>query len=439
MGAETPDQAAGVATTVGFFGPAALAPLLLFTRVMGTGLGSTASRAAAATGGRTRWAWLAIALGLTQAACAGAPDDTFDGPRLTTPDAGPADDPGPDPDDGPTCGDAEVVCGDTCCAAPPANGESIELSDIAEGQIVADSRGAPHVAYRAKNGEVRYGVWNAESSAWKLTRVDGGGGYGVSIALDSLDRPHICFTRGPSNTASEMRYVSFDGATWKALAFLNVTGRCAIGISAGTAPNLLYRSGASLIYTRRGANGWTPTAIPNLGASVFAMRIDAANSAHIAYVEGSGTNAKIKYVSTKDTKKVLTVAESKGDTLDRMELSLDANNAPGVLFTRTNASRRSLVFASLGGETWTEQSVMQSLTAQDYIGMGVDSRGGTHVVVTSPAHAIEIHRRVAGAWQWVDATADSVTSPIASITGDRFGRTHVLAQGDGTFYLSFDP
>jgi hypothetical protein len=373
-------------------------------------------------------------LSLAALGCAGAPDSGGDDPMVLGPDGG--DPITGDSGDG-ECGTGQVSCGDVCCAAPPPNGESVELKDIAEGQIVTDSKGAPRVAYRAKNGEVRYAVWNPETGGWKITRVDGAGGYGVAVAMDASDHPHLCYTRGAENTSSTLYYAHFNGTSWTSLQVPGVTGRCAVAISAGTTPNLLYRAGATLVYTRKDPTRWSPTAIPNLGASQIAMRIDGKNSAHIAFVEGSGATAKVRYVTTADkAKTVVTVATAGADTIDRIALGLDESGAPGVLFSRASGTRK-LVYASLKDAAWTETTVIDTIAADDYFAMATDSSGVSHAVVTSPTTPVEVHRRVNGAWRWIDVEEDGVTSPLASVAGDRFGRTHVLAQGANTFYLSF--
>ncbi len=83
--------------------------------------------------------------------------------------------------------------------------------------IAVDSLDRPHIAYESgayPNRRLKYAQWTG--SAWDIQDVETGGQRdATSIALDSQDLPHICYVYCCVDGVRQVRYAHWDGVDWQ--------------------------------------------------------------------------------------------------------------------------------------------------------------------------------------------------------------------------------
>lgn len=118
----------------------------------------------------------------------------------------------------------------------------VETVDRAGGtfnSMSVDPEGNVHMAYLSPEGNVtKYGFRSARSGQWFNIIVDGNNGF-VSLALDSHQRPHLCYL--PFQT---LKYAHWDGSKWQIEEIAPHSGArdfsCSISIDSKDTPHVTW-------------------------------------------------------------------------------------------------------------------------------------------------------------------------------------------------------
>ena len=119
------------------------------------------------------------------------------------------------------------------------------------GSIALDNINTPHIAYCVDPG-VKYAT--LDDTNWKIETVDPRGN-SPCIALDDEQRPHISYVAAANNSSiyDELRYASWNGATWDIDYSIDMEHTWGISITSlaldreGYA-HIVYDKGAALMY-----------------------------------------------------------------------------------------------------------------------------------------------------------------------------------------------
>jgi hypothetical protein len=105
-------------------------------------------------------------------------------------------------------------------AAPPeaTNWRIEKVSESDTGKwtsLKIDRNGNAHLAYIEENSlNLKYSFWDHAVKRWFTMNVSKGASF-CSLALDSKERPHICYADYGSESGAKLRYAHWDGTSWK--------------------------------------------------------------------------------------------------------------------------------------------------------------------------------------------------------------------------------
>jgi hypothetical protein len=231
-----------------------------------------------------------------------------------------------------------------------ANGGTISLA--------LDTNDNPRIAYteytndtyRSITTNVTYASWNG--SAWDIQTLEPNSGIGSSLAVDSLNNPHICYIYSTPNS-SYLKYTSWTGSNWN--------------------------------------NQTVDTSFTSsLELSSDSLVIDSNNNLHIVYSEQSDLNTTLKYASwTGSNWSIETIdMEAPSSAFYKASVSLDSNNYPHVLYGDgsvkygalfTNSS--DVKYAEWNGQNWKIQTALSNVDA--FGNIALDSNGHPHFAYLS--------------------------------------------------------
>jgi len=125
-----------------------------------------------------------------------------------------------------------------------------------------DNSGYPHLSYvTLSDYEVRYAY--KDSSGWSSESVDNTNVYPTSLALDSLDRPHISYGSSP------LKYAFQNGQEWEIGTIDDHGSISYLAIDMNDYPHVAYTSSynsSGLAYAYLNENGWQITIIDEEGS-----------------------------------------------------------------------------------------------------------------------------------------------------------------------------
>lgn len=174
-------------------------------------------------------------------------------------------------------------------------------ADARVASMALDSLDIPHVAY-AKDGIIRYLVLDSTVRAGAApsgTVLTGVTATVVSLALDGQDYPHIGFY---DRELQALRVVSWDGATYR-VETVDATGDMGQYLALGANGSVLHvayydATNQDLKYAWRGADGWHITTVDSAGdaGKYVALALDKRGAPHVAYYNDVGPGLKYAYL-----------------------------------------------------------------------------------------------------------------------------------------------
>lgn len=198
--------------------------------------------------------------------------------------------------------------------------------------LAVDDEGRVHLAYAYFNGTLTYSVGNGTD--WTSSFVDPGvitSRY-ISLALDSLDRPHIAYYG-----LGEVRYAVWNGRDW-AIEVVQ-SGRAVgwfsrIALDATDTPHLVYRDSdeKQLKHAERRLRGWVIETVDATGDAGWDIDIatDSLNGVHLSYYERLGGELRYAYraASTWQT----SLVDTEGVVGWFTSLALDSEGRPHISY-----------------------------------------------------------------------------------------------------------
>jgi len=169
----------------------------------------------------------------------------------------------------------------------------VDDSDHAEwASLVLDATSMPHIAFYAgaPARDLRYAT-RTTNGTWTVTTVDNGwSGYYPALAVDSHGFPHIAYFTEASPVPFSAKYASFDGKVWTStlLPFHSPVGYgMSLALDAQNEPHLAFTNNTfnqSLYYARRTGTEWTlETVADACRASGTSLALDTNGNPHITY------------------------------------------------------------------------------------------------------------------------------------------------------------
>jgi hypothetical protein len=162
--------------------------------------------------------------------------------------------------------------------------------------IALDSAGWPHISYGAfyctggspgvpfvcDPDTLKYARYDGTN--WQIETVDSTGWTGIdtSLALDTLDRPHISYFNDSSN---QLKYAYYDGTSWHIETVDNANGYTSLALDSADRPHISYRN-SGLNYAHYDGTVWQIQWLDSGGAH-SSLVLDVGGRPHISYLNGS--------------------------------------------------------------------------------------------------------------------------------------------------------
>jgi hypothetical protein len=276
-------------------------------------------------------------------------------------------------------------------------GWSVEVVDD-EGDVgwscslALDSLDLPHISYWDARDEahdltedLNYAYY--DGSSWHIQTVESEGKAGriSSLALDSLDRPHISYTYQPESGVMHLRYAWFDGLEWQ-IETVDSEGRvgdvCSLALDSFEHPHIGYRDciNENLKYAYYDGTGWhVETADSEWGTShSISLTLDSQNHPHIghALMWPGIRDIKYSYYNGFEWHNELLDYEGRvgGPSLD-----LDSVDHPHIAYRDMDAS--DLMYTYYDGAVWSVETIeAPNLGGLEGPSLVLDSHDRPHVI-----------------------------------------------------------
>jgi hypothetical protein len=265
--------------------------------------------------------------------------------------------------------------------------QTLDDVNIFSTSIALDSQGNPHIAYTTQEGDLldslHYASWTI--TGWVTELVDDVPAVVTSLALDSQDRPHICYTTVGIGDGS-LHYAHWTGTDWAigspdSIVDTNYVSDCSLALDSQDRPHVCYIApgvvGHELQYAWLTDTGWDhslSTFDPESGyPNSCSLALDNLNSPHIAFATSGGPFTVHYYHLVGGSWDDEVVYDGPATAVS---IALDSQGGPHIAFA--TGGLLSLHYASRTGEdAWTVQTV-DPANASD-CSLAMDSHDNPHI------------------------------------------------------------
>lgn len=270
--------------------------------------------------------------------------------------------------------------------------------------LALDGQGRPHIAYwNAYQGELWYAYQDAVGWHRQVAASSGDACRGISLDLDSGDKPHIGYMFSGWDEA--LRYVRLGADGWQEET-VSAQGNLWVGSPGWLAldsidrPHVSYRDGNqdALLYAYRDASGWYTETVDtgNVGHTGAALVLDDSDRPHLSYWEDF-EGLRYAYRNAEGWQVGLVEAM---DQYGAPSLALDASGVPHVSYlveVHYPDDLRQLKHATLDGAIWQSEVVLIGGTSAQS-SLAVDSNDVPHVTYVTFPWSLVYAYRDAGNW-----------------------------------------
>jgi hypothetical protein len=308
----------------------------------------------------------------------------------------------------------------------------IEIVDGQEGHagshtaLDLDATGQPHISYCANN-DLRYA--SHDGTEWAIETVDSDGCLYTSLAIDTLDEPHISYFSG----ASDLMYAHHYGGSWhvQTVQFQGTLGEhSALALDEARLPHIVYwdRTNKAVKYARRVGPNWQFDTIdePVDIVARLSLALDSAGRPHVVYRDHQSPSV-VKYAHHDGSGWQIELVCDDPTGLNS-SLALDSSDRPHVTYEDWG-----LVYAYKDGADWRRTQVEAGLTMGDYSTLALDGAGWPHIAYGGwpyPEHVLKYAYFDGFDWQ-------IETVETSGETSNRFEDMSLAVGNDGTPHISY--
>lgn len=253
----------------------------------------------------------------------------------------------------------------------------------------------PHILYN----DLTYAHW--VTPTWESQLIDPSGSKGT-IALDTQNIPHICYSKSVNDDIDSIEYSTLNGDTWDKETIDPNGDRCMIAIGGDAVPQVVYTkpdsasTNLNLIFGIKGPSGWITQTIDTNVSPRFGLAIDPENKPHVAYAKRSGvTNTLLYYATSLGAAWDIQPVDANYSYYDYPAIAVDARGAPHISFA--DMRRMDLMHATIQATAQFSTSV---------------SSGPAPLEVQFTNHSIGAYEEIA--WNFGDGSSSTQENPVYS-------------------------
>ncbi len=311
--------------------------------------------------------------------------------------------------------------------------------------LMLDASDRPHISFAT--GTLKY-AWH-DGTTWHIEDVDSGGWvrWATSLALDSAGHPHIGYylpNDDPYNEWTIFKYAWFDGATWQRVAIGGAGeegGYTSLALDSLDRPHMVWSYSAVphalngiLRYTRFDETGWHTEDIALLRDHVsVSLALDGSDRAHVIYI-GSETvwdyaTGALWYTWNDGEQWRAEIVDHQDKVGSHTSMALDSQGWAHISYY--DEFYGGLKYARQNETGWQIETVDSQDWAGQQTDLALDGANRAHI-----SYVVPVYNDLKHAWHdgtdWHVETVDgeSVTQ-YPSLALDSTGRPHISYVGDG--------
>jgi cysteine-rich repeat protein len=332
----------------------------------------------------------------------------------------------------------EIQSPGLCCVTPAWITAEVDSDPYYHGGATAlalDAAGRPHLVYRFDYDSIGYAYH--DGMGWQkqwlpISESSSDEKWGLSIALDDADRPHVAYCDSGWHDFTDLWYVYHDGSTWIDEEVDTDLGDShsvfpSLALDGAGRPHISYHqevdSDYILKYAYFDGTSWQYELVDTTGnvGHHSSLALDSGERPHIAYYDRG--NLDLKYAYHDGTGWNRETVDSAGAVGRYPSLALDSADRPHVAyFDRTN---RELRYARRDGTSWVLQTVDSTGLVGEFLSLALDSAGRPHVAYDGPHY--DLKYAFSDDTRWHIETVDSPGYPgvYSSLALDENGHPHI--------------
>jgi hypothetical protein len=294
--------------------------------------------------------------------------------------------------------------------------------------IALDSMDRPHISYQdfyqheTDYPDLKHAMWNG--TAWETETVDATGdvGYHTSIAIGASDYPQISYY---DNTNGDLKLARWDGTQWNT-EIVDSTGDvgeyCSLALDSNGYPHISYYDASNgdlkYAYFEKPPGEWVYTTVDTTSNTGLwtSLALDSWDRPHISYYSSTGGN--LMYANLTGLTWFVETVDTTGDVGKYCSLVLQGNTPHISYYYAKAVGYPDLKYAKRIGSTWTTETVPEpggnDWDLGKYSSLVLDSQGYPHISYYDDTHNDLWY----AGWNGTDWIVDHITEGWADAQGE---------------------
>jgi hypothetical protein len=265
----------------------------------------------------------------------------------------------------------------------------------------------------------------AQGGTWDIQTVDNGNVVSTSLALDSQGNPHIAYTTSvfaDGFGGHSLHYASWTGTSWVTELVDDVPASVtSLALDSQDRPHICYTTGVvnSLHYAQKVGTAWGTETVDCANTSDCSLALDSQDRPHVCYIVPSDVDP-LKYAWWTGAGWQFGVVDPPSVIPTSCSLALDSHDAPHIGYAEIDIS--SVHYLHPVGGVWVDEVVDGGPGGA--VSIALDSQDNPHLSYTT-ATLLSLHyaSRISGAW--TTETVDPVNASDCSLAMDSRDRPHI--------------
>ena len=319
--------------------------------------------------------------------------------------------------------------------------------------LCVDNNDFPHISYFNGNPANDLKYTHYDGNQWQKETVDIQGNVGRhnSLALDTNNRPHVCYIDETNWQNKRLKYAHYDGNQWQIETVdnqTNVDGNVSLELDSNDRPCVSYYNSSlqGLKYAHYDGNQWQTETIDSgeYMGNWNSLALDTNDRPHISYYNGS--NSDLKYTYHDGNQWHIETVDSEG-FLGGSSIAMDSNNHPHIAYS--DFTNLDLKYAYHDGNQWIIEIVDSPGNVGQCSSIIIDADGRSHISYRDyPSPGLNANLKYAVRKshidddppqnEWTSQSIDTASPFPVSLDLDMNNRPHMGYVEGGLIYSYYD-